>query len=103
MENESLDSNSVDIVVKTADLPPPKKNNKDKKTKQKKNKTKQKTKNKEMWCSFCNGPHPSSILAVVTETEARKKKARKRILRLEKRRCFGCLRSGHVSRDCQAK
>ena len=79
--------------------PPQKKTTKTKKTKkQKQNKTKQKTKNKEMWCSFCNGPHPSSILAVVTETEARK-----RVLRLEKRRCFGCLRSGHVSRDCQAK
>ena len=52
---------------------------------------------KEMWCTFCNGPHPSNKCAVVTEPEARK-----RILR-QKGRCFGCLKSGHVSRDCQAR
>ena len=53
--------------------------------------------NKEMWCTFCSGPHPSARCAVVTEPEAKK-----RILR-QKGRCFGCLRSGHVSRDCQAR
>ena len=52
---------------------------------------------KEMWCTFCSGPHPSTRYAVVTEPEEKK-----RILR-QKGRCNGCLRSGHVSRDCQAR
>ena len=50
---------------------------------------------KEMWCTFCNGPHPSVRCAVVTESAARKN-----ILR-QKGRCFGCLRS--LSRDCHAR
>ncbi|KAL9975369.1 hypothetical protein ACROYT_G012524 [Oculina patagonica] len=53
--------------------------------------------NKDTWCTFCNGPHPSTRCAVVTDPEARKK-----ILR-RKGKCFGCLRSGHLSRDCQAR
>ena len=46
---------------------------------------------KEMWCTFCNEPHPLTNCAVVTEPEAKK-----RII-CQKGRCFGCLRSGHVS------
>ena len=53
--------------------------------------------NKDTWCSFCNGPHPTIRCAVVTDPETRKK-----ILR-RKGKCFGCLRSGHLSRDCQAR
>ena len=53
--------------------------------------------NKEMWCTFCRGPHPSNKCGVVSEP-----KARKRILR-PKGRCFGCLKSGHLSRDCSAR
>jgi len=53
--------------------------------------------NKDKWCTFCNGPHPSTKCAVVADPEARKK-----ILR-QKGRCFGCLRSGHLSRDCEAR
>ncbi|KAL9976468.1 hypothetical protein ACROYT_G013775 [Oculina patagonica] len=53
--------------------------------------------NKDTWCTFCNGPHPTTRCAVVTDPEARKK-----ILR-RKGKCFGCLRSGHLSRDCQAR
>ena len=52
---------------------------------------------KDKWCAFCNGPHPSTKCAIVTDPEARKK-----ILR-QKRKCFGCLRSGHLSRDCEAR
>ena len=52
---------------------------------------------KEMSCTLCNGPHPSTKCPVVTKPEAKK-----RIL-LQKGRCFGCLRSGHVSRDCQPR
>ena len=50
-----------------------------------------------MWCTFCSGPHPSAKCAVVTEPEAWK-----RIL-CQKGSCFSCLRSGHVSRDCEAR
>ena len=53
--------------------------------------------NKDTWCTFCNGPHPTIRCAVVTDPETRKK-----ILR-RKGKCFGCLRSGHLSRDCQAR
>ena len=53
--------------------------------------------NKEMWCTFCNGPHPSNRCAVVTDPETKKN-----ILR-QKGRCFGCLRSGHISKDCSAR
>ena len=53
--------------------------------------------NKDKWCTFCNGPHPLTKCVVVTYPEARKK-----ILR-QKRKCFGCLRSGHLSRDCEAR
>ena len=52
---------------------------------------------KDKWCTFCNGPHPTVKCSVVTDPESRKK-----ILR-QKGKCFGCLRSGHVSRDCQAR
>ena len=53
--------------------------------------------NKEMWCAFCNGPHPSNRCAVVTDPEKKKN-----ILR-QKGRCFGCSRSGHISKNCSAK
>ena len=53
--------------------------------------------NKEMWCTFCNGPHPSNRCAVVSDPETKKN-----ILR-QKGRCFGCLMSGHISKDCSAR
>ena len=53
--------------------------------------------NKEMWCIFCNGPHPSNRCAVVTDPETKKN-----ILR-QKGRCFGCLRSGHISKNCSTR
>ena len=46
---------------------------------------------------FLQWTAPSARCAVVTEPEAKK-----RILR-QKGWCFGRLRSGHVSRDCQAR
>ena len=53
--------------------------------------------NDEMWCTFCNGPHPSNRCAVVTDPET------KNNILLQKGRCFGCLRSGHISKDFSAR
>ena len=53
--------------------------------------------NREMWCNFCNGPHPSNRCAVITDPETKKNILQK------KGRCFGCLRSGHISKDCPAR
>lgn len=49
-----------------------------------------------VWCSFCNGDHRSTKCNVVTTPESRKQILKK------KGRCFLCLRSGHLSRDCQS-
>ena len=48
-------------------------------------------------CTYCKRNHPSSKCNVVTEVQARKN-----ILR-NKSRCFVCLRSGHVGRNCKSK
>ena len=53
--------------------------------------------NKDKWCTFCNGLRPSTKCAVVTDPEARKKMLR------QKGKWFGSLRSGHLSRDCEAR
>ena len=52
---------------------------------------------KDKWCTFCNGPHPTIKCSVVTDPESRRK------FLPQKGKCFGCLRSSHVSRDCQAR
>ena len=43
-----------------------------------------------MWCTFCNGPHPSNKCAVVTDPETRKNIVR------QKGRCFGCLQTSNI-------
>ena len=48
------------------------------------------------FCLFCGNQHYSSSCTVVTNPDARKK-----ILR-EKKRCFVCLRAGHISRNCRS-
>ena len=48
------------------------------------------------FCLFCGNKHYSSSCMTVTDPNARKK-----IIR-EKRRCFVCLRGGHISRDCRS-
>ena len=48
-------------------------------------------------CAYCLGDHePGSCEKVTTVTK------RKEILR-RYRRCFGCLRKGHITRDCKSK
>ena len=49
------------------------------------------------WCTYCKGQHPSAKCAVVTDISARKQ-----ILR-EKGKCFRCLRSNHLARECTSK
>ena len=48
-----------------------------------------------VWCSYCNKDHRSLKCNIVTSPEARKDILRK------KGKCFLCLRSGHLSRNCQ--
>ena len=48
-------------------------------------------------CSFCKGAHFLASCTIVTDPEERRK-----ILR-RKARCFLCLRSGHVGRDCKSE
>ena len=48
-------------------------------------------------CSFCKRAHFSASCTIATDPEERRK-----ILR-RKTRCFFCLRSGHVSRDCKSE
>ena len=45
-------------------------------------------------CLFCGNQHYSSICSVVTNPNTRKKMLQ------EKKRCFVCLRGGHISRNC---
>ena len=48
-------------------------------------------------CAYCLGDHkPGSCEKITTVTK------RKEILRRYKR-CFGCLRKGHTTRDCKSK
>ena len=49
-----------------------------------------------VWCSFCNQNHQSSKCNVVTNAESRKQ-----VLR-NKGRCYLCLKSGHLSRNCKS-
>ena len=49
-----------------------------------------------VWCSFCNQNHQSSKCNVVTSAESRKQ-----VLR-NKGRCYLCLKSGHLSRNCRS-
>ena len=49
-----------------------------------------------VWCSFCNQNHQSSKCNVVTSAESRKQVLRK------KGRCYLCLKSGHLSRNCKS-
>ena len=49
-----------------------------------------------VWCSFCNQNHQSSKCNVVTSAESRKQ-----VLR-NKGRCYLCLKSGHLSRNCKS-
>ena len=53
--------------------------------------------NKEMWCTFCNGPHPSNRCAVVTDSGTKKKNL------LQKGGCFGRLMCDRISKDCSAR
>ena len=46
------------------------------------------------FCLFCGNQHYSSSCSVVTNPDARKK------ILMEKKRCFVCLRGGHISRNC---
>ena len=48
-------------------------------------------------CLFCNSKHFSASCTKVTDPNARKK-----ILR-DLRRCFVCLRAGHINRDCNSR
>ena len=48
------------------------------------------------FCLFCGNKHYSSSCMTVTDPNTRKK-----IIR-EKKRCFVCLRGGHISRDCRS-
>ena len=48
-------------------------------------------------CLFCSSRHFSASCTKVTEPDARK-----RILR-ELRRCFVCLKSGHIGRNCNSR
>ena len=48
------------------------------------------------FCLFCGNKHYSSSCITVTDPNARKK-----IIR-ERKRCFVCLRGGHISRDCRS-
>ena len=49
-----------------------------------------------VWCSFSNQNHQSSKCNVVTSAESSKQVLRK------KGRCYVCLRSGHLSRNCKS-
>ena len=46
------------------------------------------------WCTFCKGTHHSAKCSTVTDVKERKK-----IIR-QKGKCFLCLRSGHLLRNC---
>ncbi|XP_057302726.1 uncharacterized protein LOC130636893 [Hydractinia symbiolongicarpus] len=48
-------------------------------------------------CSYCKGSHNSNRCTVVTDVTARKQ-----IIRA-KNRCFNCLKSGHLVRNCNSK
>ena len=56
--------------------------------------TAKETGNATTWCSFCGGGHKSGKCTIVTDPSERKK-----ILR-QKGKCFLCLKSGHISRNC---
>ena len=47
-------------------------------------------------CSFCKMEHPSNKCHVVTDLSARK------AILQEKRKCFNCLRTGHIVKNCSA-
>ena len=47
-------------------------------------------------CCYCQQSHPSSSCATVTKSADRKQ-----ILK-SKGRCFNCLRTGHISRECRS-
>ena len=49
-----------------------------------------------VWCSFCNQDHQRSKCNVVTCAESRRQILRK------KGKCYLCLKTGHLSRNCQA-
>ena len=48
-------------------------------------------------CCYCQKPHLSKDCRIVTQPGARKQ------ILLKAGRCFVCLRTGHVSRDCRSK
>ena len=50
-----------------------------------------------MSCTYCRREHTSAKCNVITDVQARKA-----ILR-NKGKCFGCLKSGHVIRNCQSR
>ena len=47
-------------------------------------------------CSFCKMEHPSNKCDVVTHLSARK------AILQEKQKCFNCLRTGHIVKNCSA-
>ncbi len=48
-------------------------------------------------CTYCGQPHPSARCTVITDTAARKT-----VLR-EKGRCFQCLQSNHIIKNCPSE
>ncbi|XP_068734496.1 uncharacterized protein [Montipora capricornis] len=49
-----------------------------------------------VWCSFCNQNHQSSKCNVVRSADSREQALRR------KGRCYLCLKSGHLSRNCKS-
>ena len=53
-------------------------------------------KTQNVYCSFCKGPHPSVKCSVYSDPASRKAITR------QKAKCFVCLRSGHMAKNCRS-